>query len=278
MPFFEFPSLPASARQTTLETLFHYARALGAIRRAASPRQKHWAHVSLRVNATGLTTTPIPAESSTFELALDLTAHAARLATSRGGTWQTRLRGQAPTVFREELAAALAAFGLSSTATRLNAPDSPGGYDPAHVEAYWRALSQIALLLEQFRGELREETAPVQFWPHHADLALLWFSGRLVPGQNPADEENADEQMNFGFSPGEAGSPDPYFYVTAYPLPAGWVGSPLPAGAQWHTTGWTGALLPYGELERAADPASLLFDFWRTTRAQGADRMRQAAR
>jgi hypothetical protein len=46
------------------------------------------------------------------------------------------------------------------------------------VERYWQALAQIDILLKQFRGELREETSPVQLWPHHFDLSLVWFSGR----------------------------------------------------------------------------------------------------
>jgi len=31
------------------------------------------------------------------------------------------------------------------------------------------------------------------------DVSMNWFSGRLVPDIDPADEESADEQLNFGF-------------------------------------------------------------------------------
>ena len=42
---------------------------------------------------------------------------------------------------------------------------------------------------------------------------------RKIPGQDPADEESSDKQMNFGFTFGDEGIPEPYFYITAYPLP-----------------------------------------------------------
>ena len=37
---------------------------------------------------------------------------------------------------------------------------------------------------------------------HKSQQVSKWFSGRLVPGQDPANAEYADEQMNFGFSTG----------------------------------------------------------------------------
>lgn len=37
---------------------------------------------------------------------------------------------------------------------------------------------------------------------HKSQRVSNWFSGRLVPGQDPANAEFADEQMNFGFSTG----------------------------------------------------------------------------
>jgi|SRR5581483_1228782 len=109
---------------------------------------------------------------------------------------------------------------------------------------------------------------------HHFDLALLWFSGRKVPGQDPNDAENADEQMNFGFSVGDEGIPEPYFYITAYPLPKNFVGAPLPHGAYWHTDGWNGAVLLYKALVATDAPDARLLDFWRAAQKYGAELMR----
>jgi len=63
---------------------------------------------------------------------------------------------------------------------------------------------------------------------------------------------------------------EPYFYVTAYPTPDGFAGSPLPAGARWQTEGWTGAVLPYAELLYSDDPAARLLEFLHAAHQAGA--------
>ncbi len=268
-----FPPLPLADWRPTLATLQSYARLIGAVRRTFTPRQKHWSHVSLRVNATGLTTTAIPVGSKTFEMQLDLTAHRHVLviSSSRGERWEAPLTGQSAAQFKDE---ALAALGLMDIEPGIEhdlfKDTTPGSYDRVVVERYWLALSQIDALFKQFRGELRQETSPVQFWPHHIDLAMLWFSGRLVPGQDPANEEYADEQMNFGFTPGDDTIPEAYFYATAYPAPPGLTAAKLPGQAYWHTDGFTGAILPYSALVMADDPADTLLTYLRTVQQAGA--------
>lgn len=270
-----FPPLSLSDLKPTLTTLQSYAKVIGKVRRAMTPRHKHWFHVSLRVSSSGLTTTAIPAGARTYELLLDLTAHRLVITTSRGEQWQTPLRGQSAAQFCNDTLAALAHLDIHPEIDKsLFADATPGVYDRAVVERYWQALSQIDAIFKQFKGELRQETSPVQLWPHHIDLAMLWFSGRLVPGQDPANEEYADEQMNFGFSPGDEGIPNPYFYITAYPLPDGLTGTVLPANAKWHTQGFTGAVMMYDALVGADDPAEKLLNFLRAVQKAGADLMK----
>ena len=271
MPNNNFLPLSYEALLPSLKSLQNYAKLTGKVRRALTPRQKHWSHISLRAAATGLTTGPIPAGPVTFELLLDLTGHQLVITTSRGEHISRPLRGQSAATFCEETLAALAGLGLTPDIDRtLFADITPGAYDVAQVENYWQALSQIDAVLKQFKGELRQETGDVQLWPHHFDLAVLWFSGRLVPDVDPADEENADEQMNFGFAPGDAALPQPYFYITAYPTPAGLTDTILPPEATWHTEAFTGALLLYETLVDADDPAEKLLTFLRSVQQTGA--------
>lgn len=274
MSAYQFPKDILTFQHPSYEPLHHYTRVLGTLRRAATPPQRHWAHASLRVNAIGLTTTPIPVSSHAVELALDLTSHRLLISTSRGDRGEVRLRGQTLSQFWDAVTRRLAMLALPIDASKPDYPDAPQVYDPAPIENYWRALSQIDLLLKQFQGALRQPTGPVQFWSHHFDLAMLWFSGRLVPNQDPNNEEYADEQMNFGFSPGDGGIPEPYFYITAYPLPDGLVGSPLPKDAYWHTDGWNGVVLRYSALTHTTDPDARLLEFWQTVQQRGAERMK----
>jgi hypothetical protein len=270
-----FPPLTLAEWQPTLETLQTYAKLMGKVRRALAPSHKHWFHVSLRLAVNGLTTTPIPAGAKTFEMVLDLTTHQLVIATSHGEQWRKPLVGQSATQFMEDALAALGAMDIRPEIDRsLFSDTAPQTYDRAAVERYWQALSQVDAVFKQFRGELRRETGPVQLWPHHIDLAMLWFSGRLVPGQDPDNEEEADEQMNFGFTPGDSGIPNPYFYITAYPLPNGLTDTSLPGDAYWHTAGFTGAILMYESLVNAAEPGQTLLDFLRTVQQAGAALMR----
>ncbi len=269
-----FPLCQPAILQPSLETLQTYARFLGWVRRALTPQQKHWYHASLQVSANGLTTTPIPAGQFTFDMTLDLIRHELAISTSRGDRWHRPLQGQSANQFCKEGLALLAYLGVEPDIDHSLFTDTTAGrYDASAVESYFQALTQIDTVFKQFKGELREETGPVQFWPHHMDLALLWYSGRLVPGVDPADEENADEQMNFGFSPGDGGISDPYIYATAYPTPNGLTDAPLPTGAVWHTDGFTGAVMMYASLVEADDPAGKLLTFLRTVQHAGAGLM-----
>jgi len=114
----------------------------------------------------------------------------------------------------------------------------------------------------------------VQLFPHHFDLSMSWFSGRLIPGQDPHDAENSAEQMTFGFVTGDSGLEDPYFYTTAYPEPAGFTDSPLPGPANWHSASFSGAVLAYQSLVDSERPAELLLDFLNSTRDIGCKLMR----
>lgn len=89
---------------------------------------------------------------------------------------------------------------------------------------------------------------------------MNWFSGRLVPGVDPMNEESADELMNFGFITGDGSNPDAYFFATAYPVPNHWAELPLPDGAYWHTMGWIGAVLPNATVTVTYSPFELLID------------------
>ncbi|MBE7469682.1 MAG: hypothetical protein DPW09_31635 [Anaerolineae bacterium] len=274
-----FPALTLADWQPTRDTLQTYSKVLGKIRRALTPPQKHWWHISLRMVPTGLTTTPIPIsdadDDATFEMILDLQQAQLLITTNRGENWQTPLTGQSAQEFCDTVLAALAKLGVAVEIDRsLFADETPLSLDPAAAQKCGQALAAIDGVFKQFKAELPGETSPVQLWPHHFDLAVLWFSGRKVPGIDPADEENADEQMNFGFSTGDEGMPAPYFYATAYPWPADITAAPLPAGATWHTQSWKGGLLMYESLVGVEEPEQKLLAFLRAVQQAGSALMK----
>ena len=263
------PPLSLDSWRATRDTLHTYVRLVGAIRRALAPPQKHWWHISLSTSACGLTTTPLPAGRMTCELMLDFTTHVLSVATSRGHWWDVNLEEQST---REVMEGALAALEQIDVHPAFNSDpfcrDETNPYDSLAVERYWEALSQIDLLLKQFRASLREETGAVQLWPHHFDLSMVWFSGRRLPGQT--DHSWADEQMAFGFSTGDESYANPYFYVTAYPWQERLLEITLPEGAHWQQEGWRGALLPYEVVLQQEDIPRTILSFWGDLQTAGA--------
>ncbi|NCF69206.1 MAG: hypothetical protein GWP61_24885 [Chloroflexi bacterium] len=273
-----FPSLALADWLATRDTIAVYTQVIGKVRRALTPHQKHWWHVSLRVAATGLTTTPIPAGDKTFELLLDFTHHRLLITTSHGQRRDFPLTGQSVKDFKDQTLALLSELGFEPQIDHtLFEDDSAGTYDETAVFNFWQALSQIDAILKEFKHGFRGESSPVQLWPHHFDLGVNWFSGRLIPDQDPDDPEWSDEQMNFGFSTGDGGIANPYFYITAYPAPAGLTDTILPEGAYWQTEGWTGAVLPYETLVDHNNAKAHLLDFLRTVHQAGSERMRDSS-
>ena len=239
-------------------------------RGALTPKQKHWWHVSLRVEADGLTTTVIPYEEKGFELLLDFTTHRLVIKTDGGKTQHIPLVNQSVATLGMKILVALGHEGIRPDIDNVIPDDTvPRHYDSKAAEQYWQALSRIDSVLKRFKFHLDSDTSPVQLWPHHFDLAMVWFTGRLVPGIDPKDEESADEQMNFGFSTGDEVIPDPYFYIIAYPLPENFAITALPADAYWHTRDWQGAVLPYEALVKVNYPEEKLFDFLERIQAAG---------
>ncbi len=270
------PSLSLADWHPTRDTLHQYAKIIGKIRGRYMPQSKHWWHITLSVSARGLTTTPFPVAEKNLELELDLTAHQLAIDSSDGWSASLPLSGQSAAGLCRQISAMLAAAGIELEPDLLATFDGDEllPYDIAAISRFRRIINWVDSVFKTFKGGLREETSPVQIFPHHMDASMNWFSGRLVPGVDPADEESADEQMNFGFVTGDGSVPDAYFYATAYPAPDNWTDLALPEGAYWHTEGWTGAILPYAAVAAASDPNEYLLSYLRSLQAHGAKLMR----
>ena len=267
----QLPSLTLSDWNLTRDTLHLYARIIGKIRARYMPKSKHWWHITLSVSARGITTTPFPIAGQNLELSLDLTTHQLVIASSNGWGATLPLAGQSAAGLCRQISATLAAAGIELEPDLLSAFDGEEGlpYDTEAIGRFRQAINWVDTAFKTFKSGLREESGPVQIFPHHMDVSLNWFSGRLVPGTDPADEENADEQMNFGFVTGDGSISDAYFYATAYPVPDNWADLALPEGAYWHTEGWTGAILPYAAVLASEQPLDLLLDYLRKVQAHG---------
>lgn len=259
-----FPDLNPDSIAGTRDSLHGYSLVMGDYLSAYRRSRKHWWHSSLRPCLEGLTTGVIHAQID-FELELNLRHSQLRARTWNGAELTEELHGQSASGLAQNIQDFLNANGLDRSSIPGNSSRverANSGYSAEVADTLATAWHAVNASLEEFRAGIREETSPVQLWPHHFDLALMWLPGEKIAGQDPDDEESADKQMNFGFTLGDAGIPEPYFYVTAHPLPEALSKLPLPAGTIWHTEGFSGAVLLYRSLVQNADPSSYLLDLW----------------
>ncbi len=255
----DLPSLEAPGASATREAIHAYSKILGDWLKACRPKRKHWWHASLRPSLRGLTTGVVHAGVS-FELELDLCNDQLRCSTA-SKHMQVPLDGRPPAELSKEIEGALVSEGLDPSQAPTNRDyRSEGfpGYAPEHARALATVLNSVFSTLSTFRAGIREETSPIQLWPHHFDLSMIWLPGDKIPGQDPDDEEYADKQMNFGFAFGDDFIPEAYFYVTAYPSPEAFNHLEMPGGTEWCTEGFVGAVTRYSTLRESQSPHEYL--------------------
>lgn len=257
------PELAAGEIANTRAAVHAYAGILGALLKNARKRRKHWWHASIRPSLRGLTTGVIFADVN-YEVELDLAHSRLTLKTADRLTISEALTGQPAGELAATLSAALAAVGAGDTLSDQQFDESKSfpAYAAGQAQDMHSALLFVAACLEDFRAGIREETSPIQLWPHHFDLSMVWLPGDKVPDVDPADEESSDKQMNFGFTFGDSNIEDPYFYVTAYPLPDALPELALPGPAKWHSGGFSGAVLRYSALRKLPKPRAALAELW----------------
>lgn len=255
-----FPTLEREPLATTRDALHAYAKVLGAWLKHCRGKRKHWWHASLRPSLNGITTGVVYGPAA-FELELNLRESVLKGTASSGAALEEPLRGQSSGELSQTIDEFLAEAGVTDR-PELAADSARFDYAPDQARLAGQAFHAIAAALTRLRARIPEEASPLQVWPHHFDLSMIWLPGEKIFGQDPTDEENSDKQMNFGFTLGDADRPDPYLYVTAYPSPEAMTGLHLPAGTRWITEGFTGAILPYATLINEADPDGYLQTLW----------------
>jgi hypothetical protein len=244
--------------EPTRDTLGVYARVIGAVPRVLAKPHPKWWHISLRVTADGLATgaMPLPGQEAPIQLGLDLRRHALYVDFGEERIWQAPLAdGPPPSELADILEGIVRKHGAQVKLDRDRLPHGqPDAYDPQVGRAYLQALHAVHSVLEKVRDQLPGDRGPIQLWPHHFDLAFEWFGTKSVEMHEEGQERQAPAQLNFGFAPGDASFPEPYFYSNPWPFPDDLLELDLPGRARWHTKDWKGSMLPYSGL--AGEPGA----------------------
>lgn len=285
-----WPDLPLDAWRDTCETLHLWTQIVGKIRMAHAPWCNHSWHTTLYVTVSGLTTSPMPYGSRSFEIAFDFLDHQLEIRTSDRQRAQVRLEPQSVATFYGRVMDALQGLGLHvrihrrpnevAHAIPFDRDDVHTAYDAEYANRFWRALVQADRVFKVFRGRFVGKASPVHFFWGAPDLAVTRFSGRPAPehpGGVPnlpdavAREAYSQEVSSCGFWPGGGPITHAAFYSYAYPQPTEFERARVaPSGAFWSRE-MREFLLPYEAVAGAANPDDTLLAFLQTTYVAAAD-------
>lgn len=278
-----WPALSLAGWADTLATLHMYTQVVGKIRLASTPLVNHFWNVPLYVTARGLTTSAMPYAGRSFQLDFDFLDHQLTISCSDGAKRQLALRPRSVAAFYHEVVRLLRELGIEVNiwpvpveiehAIPFAEDEQHATYDPDAAQRFWRALTLIAPVLEDFRAGFVGKCSPVHFFWGSFDLAVTRFSGRPAPPRKGADaitrEAYSHEVISHGFWPGGNGQ-EAAFYAYAAPVPAGFAEAKVQPAAAFYSLELNEFLLPYEAVRTAPDPAAALREFLQTTYKAGA--------
>lgn len=279
-----WPDLPTEEWRETYATLHLWTQIVGKIRLAKSPWLNHSWHVALYVTPRGLTTSPVPDGTRTFQIDFDFIDHRLRISTSDGVNRHFALPGHSVASFHAAIMEALAELGISVAIDEMpnELPDpvrfsqdaAHASYDPDAVGRLLQILVNCDRVFKQFRTGFLGKSSPVHFFWGSFDLAVTRFSGRRAPrhpGGVPnlpdavAHEAYSHEVSSAGFWPGSGAVDYPAFYSYAYPEPAGFRTAKVRPDAAFFSEAMSEFVLPYDAVRKADDPDEALLDFLNST-------------
>jgi|SRR5579884_718719 len=276
----EWPALPYGPWAATCETLHAHTQVLGKLAVALAPPEPQLQHAALRLTARGWETAPLgaPDGSGALVVALDLRTHEAVVEHTAGFEQRVSLAPNRAVgdVTREVLAAVRACAGPVEInpipqevpwTVPLDRDEEHSRYDPAQVSAYFKAATQAALALAEFRAPYRGRVTPVNAWWGSFDLAVNLFSG--LPADPPSDDfimRNAmdAQEVAVGWWPGDERYERAAFYAYAHPAPDGFADGKLsPPAARWEPA-LGEYILDWDDVRAAADPHQAVLEFARS--------------
>lgn len=279
-----WPELPTAAWRDSYATLQLWTQIVGKIRLTKTPWLNHSWHVTLYVTPRGLTTSPVPDGTRTFQIDFDFIDHVLRISTSDGAQRQFALPGKSVASFYAATMMTLAELDISVTIDempnelpnpiRFSEDNFHASYDPDAILRFQQILVNCDRVFKQFRTGFLGKASPVHFFWGSFDLAVTRFSGRRAPrhpGGVPnlpdavAHEAYSHEESSAGFWPGSGAVDYPAFYSYAYPEPAGFRTAKVRPDAAFFSEALGEFILPYDAVRTADDPDQALLDFLQGT-------------
>jgi hypothetical protein len=279
-----WPDLPLGEWADTYATLHMWLQIVGKIRLRQCPWVNHSWNATFYVTSSGLSTSPIPADTRTFQIDFDFLRHRLHIQASDGRMAEFPLEPQPVAEFYRRLAGEMKALDLPfrihskpnevPEPIRFDEDETHRAYDSECANRFWRVLVQADRVLKEFRGRFIGKCSPVHLFWGALDLAVTRFSGRRAPTHpggipNLPDavtrEAYSHEVSSCGFWPGGGAISYPAFYSYAYPEPAGFSQAMVRPAAAFYSPDLREFVLPYDAVRDAKNPDSTLLEFLQTT-------------
>jgi hypothetical protein len=275
-----WPELNYADWKETCATLHMWMQIVGKIRLTLTPWTNHSWHVTLYLTSRGLTTSPIPHGSDSFEIRFDFIDHQLRILKSDGGQRSIELKPRSVADFYKAIMVALNELGLPVKIDILpneipnpipfDRDEQHRSYDPEYANRFWRVLVQADRVFKEFRSRFCGKCSPVHLFWGAPDLAVTRFSGRAAP-KHPGGiphlpdaitrEAYSQEVSSLGFWPGADAMPMAIFYSYAYPEPAGFSEAKVKPDAASYNAQFHEFVLPYDAVRTAKSPDDVLLEF-----------------
>jgi hypothetical protein len=280
-----WPPLPLSAWKDTHDTLHMWTQIVGKVKLELCPFLNEWWEVALHLSARGITTATIPWQDGVFEVEFDFIDHNLRIRTSHGALKSLPLMPRSVAEFYGEFMAALRALGIDVAINTLpQEVEQPipfendtthAAYDPEYANRWWRVLTRVQTVFEQYRSGFCGKSSPAHFFWGSFDLSQTRFCGKpaLPPqGANRIMRFSEDqENIAAGFWPGSKTVNGPAFYSYTYPEPPGYkTASVRPSAARYDSDAGLFLLL-YDDVRTAASPERTILEFLQSTYEVGAN-------
>jgi hypothetical protein len=274
-----WPELNYPQWHATCDTLHAHTQVLGKLAAKLAPPEPQLQHAALRLTTRGWETLPLPApdRSGALSLRLDLRSHEAVAEHSDGRAERIPLTPNRPVgdVTRDVLAAVRGLGGevdfdptpqeVPWTAP-LDSDREHASYDVGQVADYFTVVTQVALVLAEYRAPFRGRSTPVNAWWGSFDLSVSLFSGR--PAQPPSQDfimRNAmdAQEVAVGWWPGDPRHGQAGFYAYAHPAVDGFSRAALSVpGAHWNSD-LGEFVLTWDDVRTAGDPHATAVAFAR---------------
>jgi len=218
----------------------------------------------------------VPSPVGLLEAEADFIDHQVVIRTEAGAVATVALVARPVAEFWAEFCAALRSVGVDTelssmpqeVADPIPFPDDTThrAYDPDAAQRFWRALTSMEPVFQEYRAAFKGKVSRVQFFWGSVDLAATRFSGRPCtppPGADLLIRETYDfEQMSVGWWPGNAEFPHPAFYAYAYPKPDGIETAQLVSPNSTWNADLGEFILLYDDVRAAPSPAAAVREFF----------------